>query len=155
MITENQIQLIRQTFALVAPKADVAALIFYRRLFELDPSLRPLFRTDIEQQAVKLMQMLTAAVRLLDRPQTLVPVLEDLGRRHVGYGVRDEHYETVGAALLWMLSETLAEHFTSAAHDAWANLYTLVATTMKRAAADVSPLIPMAHQHRETMAVGQ
>src|SRR5215208_3482729 len=106
-MTSTQIQLIRETFALVAPRANVAALVFYRRLFELDPALRPLFGAEIEEQGRKLMQMLTAAVRLLDKSESLVPVLQDLGRRHVGYGVRDEHYDTVGAALLWMLGETL------------------------------------------------
>jgi hemoglobin-like flavoprotein len=154
-MTSNQIQLIRETFALVGPKAQVAALIFYKRLFELDPSLRHLFRHDIEEQATKLMQMLTAAVRLLDRPETLLPVLEDLGRRHVRYGVRDEHYDTVGEALLWMLGETLGPDFTADACDAWASLYTLVATTMQRAAAECPYVRITPTRHCETMAVAQ
>jgi hemoglobin-like flavoprotein len=141
-MNSTQIQLIRETFALVAPRARVAALVFYQRLFELDPSLRTLFREDIEEQAVKLMQMLAAAVRLLDKPDSLLPVLEDLGRRHVRYGVRDEHYDTVGEALLWMLGETLGAQFTPVACDAWGNLYTVVATTMRRAAAEVSHVTP-------------
>jgi len=138
-MTSTQIQLIRETFAIVAPRARVAALVFYKRLFDLDPSLRPLFRDDIEGQAVKLMQMLAAAVRLLDKPQSLIPVLQDLGRRHVGYGVRDEHYDTVGQALLWMLGETLGTAFSAPAREAWASLYGIVATTMKGAAAEVLP----------------
>jgi hemoglobin-like flavoprotein len=137
-MTSTQIQLIRETFELVAPRAKVAALLFYQHLFDLDPSLRALFRENIEEQARKLMQMLAAAVRLLDKPDSLVPVLQDLGRRHVHYGVRDEHYDTVGEALLWMLGETLGPQFTPAACDAWANLYTVVARTMKNAAAEVS-----------------
>jgi hemoglobin-like flavoprotein len=141
-MTSTQIQLIRETFALVAPRARVAALVFYQRLFELDPSLRPLFREDIEEQAAKLMQMLAAAVRLLDKPDSLIPVLQELGRRHVRYGVRDEHYDTVGAALLWMLGETLGIEFTAAAGEAWTSLYTVVATTMKHAAAELSHLTP-------------
>lgn len=149
-MTPHQIQLIRRTFALVAPIANIAALAFYKRLFELDPSLRFLFRSDIEEQATKLMQMLAAAVRLLEKPETLIPVLEDLGRRHVGYGVRDEHYDTVGEALLWMLGETLGPDFSPAAREAWAALYGLVATTMKRAAAASIVL-----RFHETMAVAQ
>jgi len=137
-MNSTQVQLIRETFALVAPRAHVAALVFYRRLFELDPTLRGLFSAEIEDQGRKLMQMLAAAVRLLDKPESLVPVLQDLGRRHVGYGVRDEHYDTVGAALLWMLGETLGMAFTAPARDAWAALYGVVATTMKSAAAEVS-----------------
>lgn len=143
-MTSDQIQLIRQTFALVDPHADTAALLFYKRLFELDPSLRPLFRPDITEQGQKLMQMLAAAVRLLDKPESLVPVLEDLGRRHVGYGVRDEHYDTVGEALLWTFGEALGPQFTSDAHEAWANLYAVVAATMKRAAAEVCSSIVVA-----------
>jgi len=140
IMTSDQIRLIRETFALVAPGADVAARTFYRRLFELDPSLRPLFRPDLEDQGRKLMQMLGAAVGLLERPESLVPVLENLGRRHVGYGARDAHYDTVGEALLWTLRETLAAKFTPAACDAWTDLYALIAKTMKHAAAQVPPL---------------
>ena len=133
-----QIGIVRETFALVAPRADEAAKLFYKRLFELDPSLRPMFRGDMDEQAKKLMQMLGAAVRLLDRPDALVPVLEDLGRRHVGYAVIDEHYEPVGAALLSMLKEMLGPNFTPEAQEAWTTLYGVVATTMKRAAKEVS-----------------
>jgi len=154
-MNSNQIQLVRETFALIAPRAIVAALVFYKRLFELDPSLRPLFRGNIEGQAAKLMQMLAAAVRLLDKPQSLVPVLEDLGRRHVHYGVRDEHYDTVGDALLWMLGETLGTDFPAGAYDAWASLYALVATTMKRAAAQESHPTQGPTQHCHTMAVAR
>lgn len=130
----EQIQIVRETFALIAPRAELAAMLFYKRLFELDPSLRPMFHGNMEEQAKKLMQMLGAAVRLLDRPETLLPVLEDLGRRHAGYAVRDEHYEPVGAALLSMLKETLGSSFTPPAQEAWTTLYGLVAETMKRAA---------------------
>ena len=159
-MTPNQIQLIRGTFALVAPVADLAALLFYKRLFELDPSLQRLFRNDIKAQGVKLMQILAAAVRLLERPETLVPVLEDLGRRHVHYGVRDEHYDTVGEALLWMLGEMLGNDFSPAERDAWTSLYTLVATTMKGAAAASTVTrshvcSPGVSRFSETMAVAQ
>ena len=130
----EQIGIVRDTFALVAPRADEAAKLFYKRLFELDPSLRPMFRGNMDEQAKKLMQMLGAAVRLLDRPDALVPVLEDLGRRHVGYAVLDDHYKPVGAALLSMLEEMLGPSFTPAARDAWTTLYGFVAETMKRAA---------------------
>lgn len=141
-MTPDQIQLVRSSFALVAPRADLAALLFYQRLFALDSSLRPLFRTGIEEQGRKLMQMLAGAVKLLDRPQELGPVLESLGRRHVGYGVREEHYDTVGAALLWTLSTALEDEFTPEACAAWSRLYALVATTMKEAAAAVAPPAP-------------
>ena len=135
----TQLSAIRETFALVALQPDAVARAFYERLFQLDPSLRRLFRPDLEEQGHKLMQMLGAAVRLLDNPQALTPVLENLGRRHSEYGVRDEHYDTVGEALLSTLSAGLGELFTPAAREAWASLYGFVATTMQRAANEGGP----------------
>ena len=133
-MTPKQIQLIKVTFAMVAPAADSAAIIFYARLFKLDPSLRAMFPPDLAPQRKKLMQMLGAAVGMLDRPQSLIPALESLGRRHSGYGVRDEHYATVGEALLWTLERGLGPVFTDEAREAWTALYETIATTMQNAA---------------------
>ena len=133
MVTVAQRTLVQDSFAIIAPIADDAAALFYRRLFELDPSLERLFRGDMSEQRKKLMQMLTAAVKGLDRLEQLVPVVEDLGRRHAGYGVLDAHYETVGSALLWTLEVALGPAFTAEAKDAWATVYGLLATTMKEA----------------------
>lgn len=135
MLTMAQIELVQNTFAVIAPIADDAAVLFYRRLFEIDPSLESMFRGDMADQRRKLMQMLTAAVKGLPRLDRLVPVVEDLGRRHVGYGVTDEHYDTVGAALIWTLEKGLGAAFTPDVRDAWTNVYSLLATTMKDAAA--------------------
>jgi hemoglobin-like flavoprotein len=85
------------------------------------------------EQRRKLMQMLTAAVKGLDRLDQLVPVVEELGRRHVGYGVADEHYDTVGAALLWTFEKGLGNAFTPEVKDAWIAVYGLLAGTMKNA----------------------
>jgi len=133
-MTNEQKHLIRQTFDLVAPMADSVAEVFYRRLFELDPSLRAMFPPVLVEQGRKLMQMLGAAIGMLDRPQQLISVLESLGKRHAGYGVRDEHYDTVGEALLWTLERGLGPVFTPDVKAAWAALYGVVATTMKNAA---------------------
>src|SRR5262249_11990180 len=94
---------------------------------------RTMFPPTLVEQGRKLMQMLGAAIGMLDRPQQLIPVLESLGKRHAGYGVRDEHYDTVGEALLWTLERGLAPMFTSEVKPAWASLYDVVATTMKTA----------------------
>jgi hemoglobin-like flavoprotein len=102
--------------------------------------LRPLFRNDIEQQGKKLMISLRFIVDTLETPQAMVPALESLGRRHVTYGVREEHYKTVGAALLNMLEHTLGAAFTSDARAAWTTAYTSVADIMKRAAATVASI---------------
>src|SRR6185436_6336223 len=98
MLTQAQKTLVQDSFATITPIADDAAALFYRRLFELDPSLQTMFRGDMGEQRKKLMRMLSAAVKGLDRLDLLVPVVQDLGRRHAAYGVLDAHYDTVGAA---------------------------------------------------------
>ena len=134
MVTNTQKVLVQESFAAVMPIADDAAALFYRRLFELDPSLERMFKGDMTEQRRKLVQMLTAAVKGLDRLDQLVPVVEELGRRHVGYGVADAHYDTVGAALLWTLEKGLGNAFTPEVRDAWIAVYGLLAGTMKNAA---------------------
>ena len=140
MLTVVQKSLVQNSFASIATIADDAAVLFYQRLFELDPSLRPTFRGDMAEQRKKLMQMITAAVKGLDRLEQLVPVVKDLGRRHAGYGVADSHYDTVGAALLWTLEVGLGRAFTPDVKEAWTAVYGLLATTMKTAAREA--LVP-------------
>ena len=135
MLTADKIARVQETFATIAPIADDAAALFYRRLFELDPTLKAMFRGDMSDQRRKLMQMLTAAVKGLNNLDRLVPVVEDLGRRHAGYGVADAHYNTVGEALLWTLEKGLGDAFTPEVKDAWATVYGLLASTMQNAAA--------------------
>jgi len=129
-------QILKTTWAKVAPISDVAANLFYERLFTLDPSLRPLFaNADMPEQRRKLMQALAAVINGVDHLDTLVPALENLGRGHARYGVTDRHYDTVGAALLWTLEQGLKEAWTPAAKSAWTTAYTTVATVMRGAAA--------------------
>ncbi len=130
MITEQQKILVQTSFKQVAPIADVAAELFYARLFEIDPALRPLFRGDMKEQGRKLMQMLSVAVNGLNSLEKIVPAIQDLGQRHVGYGVREEDFQTVGKALLWTLEQGLGSEFTPDVKEAWTAVYTLVATTM-------------------------
>ena len=134
MVTAAQKTLVQDSFADIATIADDAAMLFYQRLFELDPSLRRMFPADMTGQRKKLLQMLTAAVKGLDRLEQLVPVVQDLGRRHARYGVRESHYETVGEALLWTLEMGLGRGFTAQVRDAWVAVYGLLATTMQDAA---------------------
>jgi hemoglobin-like flavoprotein len=131
----NMIQkaLVQTSFAQVRPIADAAAALFYSRLFELDPTLRPLFKGPIEEQGRKLMEMLGLAIKGLDRPEALLPALAALGRRHAGYGVNEHDYETVGEALLWTLEQGLGPSFTPQVQEAWAALYRFVADTMRAA----------------------
>jgi len=136
-MTPTQKELVQASFAKVAPIAPQAAELFYGRLFELDPALKPLFKGDMTEQGQKLMSTLGVAVGSLDNLDALIPVLQNLGRGHVAYGVQDSHYDTVGAALLWTLEQGLGDDFTPDVKDAWAEVYTIVATVMKEAAADV------------------
>ena len=134
-MTSHQIALVQRTFQIVQPILEPAAMLFYDRLFELDPSLRRLFRTPREEQALKLGQALTIVVKSIDRPDQIRGAVEALGHRHVAYGVRDEHYTTVGLALLWTLEQGLGDAFTPEVREAWSAAYGWLAFTMQRAAA--------------------
>ena len=138
MVTSRQRELVQSSFALVAQIGDDAAVLFYDRLFELDPSLRRMFKADMAEQRKKLLQMLTAAVKGLDRLEQLVPVVQDLGRRHACYGVTDAHYATVAEALLWTLKAGLGDVFTPETREAWIAVYTLLASTMQQAAREAT-----------------
>ena len=137
-MTPEHVALVQDSFNLVAPIADTAAELFYTRLFALDPSLRALFPVDMAEQRRKLMHMLTVAVHNLNRLDTLVPAVEALGRRHAAYGVEPEHFETVGSALLWTLSQGLGDGFTPDVECAWIEVYSVLATTMQRAMAEAA-----------------
>lgn len=133
-MTPRQKELVQASWAKVVPIADTAAGLFYGKLFELDPSLRPMFSTDIKEQGKKLMTMITLAVKGLDDLNALVPAVQALGKRHVGYGVKDQHYVTVATALLWTLEKGLGEAWNPELRDAWIAVYTVLADTMKAGA---------------------
>jgi hemoglobin-like flavoprotein len=134
-MTPEQIALVEQSFAKILPIKDRAAGLVYDRLFEIDPSLRALFKGDMARQRSMLAVAIAMIVRGLRTPVTIVPALQEMGRRHAGYGVRPEHYATVGEALLWALERALGEGFTPETRTAWAEAYDLVASTMIEAAA--------------------
>ncbi|MDA3876695.1 MAG: globin family protein [Halothiobacillus sp.] len=133
-MTPEQKDLVRSTWAQVVPIKEKAAELFYGKLFELDPSVKPMFKNDMEEQGKKLMMSINTVVNSLDRLDPMVPILQDMGRRHKGYGVQDKHYDTVGAALLWTLEAGLGPAFTPAVKTAWTEAYTVIATVMKDAA---------------------
>ena len=137
-MTPREKSVVQETFAQVAPIADEAAALFYGRLFELDPTLKALFKIDMREQGRKLMQMIGLAVSKLDALDELVPAVQALGRRHAGYGVKDGDYDTVGAALLWTLEQGLGPAFTPEVKSAWTTVYGVLASTMKMAAKSVA-----------------
>jgi hemoglobin-like flavoprotein len=130
-MTPRQIELVQTSYTAVEGLGDKAGLLFYDRLFALDPALRPLFKGDMDAQAHKLMQMITVAVRGLKDVAKLQPALAALGARHAGYGVLPAHYDTVGAALLDTLAAGLGDAFTPEVKQAWTDCYGLLATTMQ------------------------
>lgn len=133
----KQITLVQESWKKVLNVSDVAAQLFYTRLFTLDPSLAPMFKGEMREQGRKLIAMISVAVNGLSRIETLVPVIEALGRRHVGYGVRDHHYATVAEALLWTLEQGMGKEFTPEVKQAWTEAYGLLAATMQGGAARV------------------
>lgn len=136
-MTPEQVRLVQDSFAKVVPIAGKAADLFYDRLFAIAPDVRPLFPNDLTGQKTKLMQMIATAVANLHQVEKIIPAVEDLGRRHVAYGVTARHYEPVGAALLWTLEQGLGADFTPAVKAAWAETYMTVAGVMQKAAASV------------------
>lgn len=143
MMTTAEIKCIRKTFQLMEGKTDLVAALFYNRLFQLDPSLRPLFRGDMNEQGKKLMGTMAVLNGSLERFHTLVDTLRHMGRRHANYGVRPQHYTAVGVALLQTLAEFAGPKFDRAVEDAWTKLLTLVSGEMLEGAntlaVDASP----------------
>ncbi|MDR4508911.1 MAG: globin domain-containing protein [Candidatus Brocadiaceae bacterium] len=133
----EQVAIVQKTFEKVSPISDTAAELFYKRLFELKPPFRDLFKRDMKTQGRMLMQMIDFAVKGLDATETILPTIKDLGKRHVGYGVKEEDYDTVGEALLWTLEQGLGKDFTTEAKEAWAEAYNLLANAMITAGKDV------------------
>jgi len=134
-MTPDQKTLVQESFKSVAPIADTAAKLFYQKLFVLDPELKSLFKGDMEEQGKKLMKMIATAVNALDRLDDIVPAVQDLGVRHVAYGVKDKDYDTVGEALLWTLEQGLGDLYTPEVQEAWTVVYGVLSDTMKGAAA--------------------
>jgi len=139
-MSPEQKALVKSTWGMVVPIADAAATLFYGRLFEIDATTQPLFKNaNMAEQRKKLVQALAAVVNGLDNLAPLVPVLENLGKGHVRYGVTDKHYDSVGAALLWTLEQGLKDAWTPAAKDAWTAAYGAVAGVMLGAARQAQP----------------
>jgi hemoglobin-like flavoprotein len=139
-MTPHQIEVVQASFAKVLPIAETAAGLFYARLFELDPQLKHLFKGDMKRQGMMLMSMIATAVRGLSNTEALLPMVKNLGRRHVGYGVKDSHYATVGQALIETLEKGLGKDFDAQTREAWLGAYSLLSSVMKSGAAEMQVL---------------
>lgn len=129
-MTPDQIKLVQQSFAKVAPISEQAAELFYGRLFEIAPSVRAMFPNDMTEQRRKLMATLAIVVNGLSNLEMILPAASSLATRHVAYGARPEHYPVVGQALLWTLEQGLSADWTPATAEAWTAAYTLLSEFM-------------------------
>jgi hemoglobin-like flavoprotein len=128
-ITDKQRQLVTLSFARLLPISNEATTIFYERLWDIAPETKAMFDgTDMKQLGMKIMQTLGVTVRALHDLDSISPMLQDLGRRHMSYGVTREQYDLVKAALLWMIEQCLKKDFTSETHAAWIVAYDLIAS---------------------------
>ena len=133
-MTTEQIQLVQSSFAKVKPISDQAAAIFYARLFEIAPQVKPMFKGDMAEQGRKLMAMLNTVVNGLSNLDSIVPAAQSMAKRHVDYGVKAEHYAFVGSALLYALGQGLGTDFNPAVKQAWTDAYGLLSGVMIAAA---------------------
>jgi hemoglobin-like flavoprotein len=129
----QKIALVQNTFDKVEPIAQQTGELFYQRLFEMDPTIRPLFKGDIKTQALMLMTVIGLAVRGLDRPQSVQEAVNALGHRHSSYGVGYGDYNTFGAALIWALEQSMGSDFTPEVKEAWVEAYGVLSDAMKKA----------------------
>jgi hemoglobin-like flavoprotein len=137
-MSPDTISHVKTSWAKVQPIADQAAELFYGRLFEVYPEVKPMFKGDMKTQGRKLMAMINTAVNALDNLEAVVQPVKDMGARHAGYGVSDADYDKVADALLWTLGEGLGDDFTPEVKAAWVDVYTVLAGTMKAGAAEQS-----------------
>lgn len=133
-LTSDQIALVQSTFLRVQPMSATAGELFYKRLFEIEPEVEALFKGDVVRQGREFMQVLAVAVGGLSNLSTLVPMVQQLGVRHAGYGVKAPHYDSVRQALLYTLAVILQDEYTDEVRSAWASAYAMLAGIMKEAA---------------------
>jgi len=137
-MTPEQIDMVKDSWEKVMPISEKAAKIFYARLFELKPAFKSLFKHDMKEQGRKLMAMLTMAVNSLDNLADIIVPVQEMGRRHAAYGVKEDDYETVGEALIWTLEKILGDSWTDELEDAWTETYITLAGVMTDAAREVT-----------------
>jgi len=118
-MTAHQIRLVRDSVESLREDAEPFALLFYGKLFELDPKSRRLFHNDLALQGRKIMEMLASVVESLDDFQPMRTQLGELGRKHAEFGVRPEQYDTLTTALLWSIGQALGPGFDAPTREAW------------------------------------
>jgi hemoglobin-like flavoprotein len=137
-MNRRQKQIVTESFPLIREIAIPVSLLFYGRLFDLDPSLRKLFTIDMTAQSKKLVAMLDAIISSIDDWDKITPTLRELGQRHVSYGVKPEHYDTLCSALVWAFGQGLQPGFNEEVRDAWTAVIQAINEQMKIGAAEVT-----------------
>lgn len=130
IMTPDQVKAIQESFAKIKPISEQAAELFYGRLFQIAPVVKPLFRGDMKEQGRMLMAVLATVVHGLSRLESILPAASALAKRHVGYGVKAADYAPVGAALLWTLKRGLGENWTPELAAAWGTAYNVLSEFM-------------------------
>lgn len=134
VMTEDDIQHVQHSWRQVLPMKETVAALFYRKLLQLDPELHALLSHDTDPLGAKLIQMISASVRALGRLDVLLPVVRELGTRQLSGGFRDEHYGSIGSALLWTLEQLLRQDFSPEVKSAWIKAYGVLSQTLREAA---------------------
>jgi hemoglobin-like flavoprotein len=137
-LSSHQVELVQKSWRSVQLVGDTAAEMFYGKLFSLEPTVRSLFKNDLRDQGRNLTAMISVAVHKLDQPEKILVAVRQLGARHAAYGVRDHHYASVGAALIWTLERSLGDAFTPEVRTAWHAAYDLLANAMREGACEFS-----------------
>jgi nitric oxide dioxygenase len=154
-LNAKQIKEVQASYELVRGRRDEFAELFYQRLFELDPALRELFKSDLSSQQMKLLQTLEIIVTTLDHLEPNLDSIKGLGHKHVGYGVRPEQYSTAGAAWLWALDRVLGDDCTMEAKLAWTAAFCALAEIMLDGAAKVQPTFEPSALHLDGQSAGR
>jgi hemoglobin-like flavoprotein len=139
-MTPEQITLVQSSFERLGPDLPAVTARFYQEVFQRDPSLRPLFPSDMAELRVKFAQKLTEIVQAMPRLGELLAHTRALGARHVGYGVRATDYQTVGDSLIAAIAGVIGEDFDAATREAWELAFNIVAETMLEGAAAARPI---------------
>ena len=133
-MTKIEHMIIKNSFSQVLPISEAAAKLFYLKLFELDPKLKKLFSTDLDEQGTKLICLIENAIHFFDNHELLIPTLKALGARHVNYNVKPADYDTAQQAMIWMLEQVLDKDFTPRVQNAWETFFIFLSETMKSGA---------------------
>jgi hemoglobin-like flavoprotein len=126
----DDIERVRSSFDRLWPTSTRTASLFYERLFEIAPEVRPLFRKDIDEQKRKFIATLAVIVGSLDNSSKLISLTDTLARQHGNFGVQPAHYTIVGEALMWSLERGLGDQWTPGVAESWSKAYGIISTFM-------------------------